>query len=98
MKQGEIISKIIVIALLFAVIGSIVGRLPSIINASEEVITVEDTDLGFTKYGTPSYWHEGYVGGNHVYWTYSGYNTIDNWAKWTPSLPSSGTYALHHSS
>jgi lysozyme len=62
---------------------------------SETVVTVEDTDPGFTKYGTPSYWYEDYVSGDHMYWTYNGYNTIDNWAKWTPSLPTSGTYAVY---
>jgi GH25 family lysozyme M1 (1,4-beta-N-acetylmuramidase) len=63
---------------------------------SEQVVTVDDLDPGFTRYGTPSYWHEASIGyNNHMWWTYNGYSSIDNYGVWKPSLTSSGTYAVY---
>jgi len=95
MKKGKLIGRILGIALVGVMIGAMPGVLASIGSASEEVITVEDTDPGFSKYGTASYWWEDWVGGDHMYYTYNGYNTVDNYAKWTPSLPSAGIYPVY---
>ncbi|HHT9126726.1 MAG TPA: glycoside hydrolase family 78 protein [Candidatus Brocadiia bacterium] len=61
-------------------------------------VIVDDQNSGFTRYGTPSFWHEAYIGYNsHMFWTYNNQNTIDNYAKWQPNLSSGGAgfYAVY---
>jgi hypothetical protein len=58
-------------------------------------IIVDDGDPGFTKYGPAGWWHDDAVGyKNHIFWTRNNYNRVDNWAKWTPVLPTAGNYEV----
>jgi surface antigen len=62
---------------------------------SGTTVIVDDLSSGFTRYGTASYWQTASIGYNgHMYWTYSNGSVRDNYAKWTPSLPSAGTYTV----
>ncbi len=69
---------------------------------------IEDNWPECTRYGTPSYWHEftfiptssmtsdSSIGvcRNHLWWTYSNGNTIDNYAIWRPNLQQTGVYEV----
>jgi len=60
-------------------------------------IIVDDQGSGFSRYGTPSYWKEAWIGYNgHMLYTYNGQSAIDNYARWQPNLSSagSGTYTV----
>jgi hypothetical protein len=61
-------------------------------------VIVDDLNSGFSKYGTPSYWHEASIGYNgHMFWTYNNQSTIDNYSRWQPNLSTggAGTYAVY---
>ncbi|HIQ05266.1 MAG TPA: hypothetical protein EYH31_06160 [Anaerolineae bacterium] len=58
-------------------------------------IIVDDEDPEFTRHGTSIYWHSadsGWLG--HHWWTYSNGNSVDNYARWRPDLPQSGTWEV----
>jgi hypothetical protein len=58
-------------------------------------VIVDDTSAGFTKYGPTTYWYQASIGyGSHMWWTYVNGTTQSNYARWKPTLPSAGTYAV----
>ena len=76
---------------------SVVSKIKVTVTSTSEVI-IDDQSSGFSKYGTPSYWHEASIGYNsHMFWTYNNQYTIDNYAKWQPNLSTGGpgTYAVY---
>lgn len=59
-------------------------------------VIVDDQSGGFTKYGPSSYWWEAWIGySGHIWYTYVNGTVKSNYARWTPSLPSSGSYAVY---
>ncbi|MFC1787587.1 hypothetical protein ACFLY8_06145 [Halobacteriota archaeon] len=89
---GRIVAVLLVVIVL--ILGSVFGGVAS---ASSEFI-VDDVNSGFARYGPSSYWHEASIGYNvHMYWTYNAKSTVENYAKWTPSLSSegAGNYAVY---
>jgi hypothetical protein len=61
----------------------------------------DDGDACFALYGPSAYWHRlttcggaalGY--GGDMYWTYVNGAVVSNYARWTPALGGSGTYAV----
>ena len=89
---GRALSIAIGTLLVFLVL---LGSSASVVSA--EVI-VDEQSSGFTKYGTPSFWKEASIGyNNHMFYTYNGQSSVDNYAMWKPSLSSegSGTYTVY---
>ncbi len=67
-------------------------------SADTSEVIVDDLNSGFTKYGTSSYWKEASIGyNNHMFWTYNGVSSVDNYAIWKPSLSGVGaeTYTVY---
>jgi len=63
-------------------------RLPS------EVV-VDDRSSGFSRSGTPAYWHEASIGWNgHMFWTNSDQSKVDDQGTWQPALPGGGDYTV----
>jgi hypothetical protein len=59
-------------------------------------VIVDDTHAGFTKYGPTSYWYQASIGyGAHMWYTYVNGTVQSNYARWKPTLPSAGTYAVY---
>jgi 3D (Asp-Asp-Asp) domain-containing protein len=59
-------------------------------------IVVDDTSAGFTKYGQAAYWWQDSIGqGAHMWWTYVNGSVLGNYARWKPTLSSSGSYAVY---
>ncbi len=59
-------------------------------------VVVDDTSSGFAKYGPSQYWYQASIGyGSHMWWTYVNGSTTSNYVRWTPSLPSAGTYQVY---
>ncbi len=89
---GRALSIAIGTLLVFLVL---LGSSASVVSA--EVI-VDEQSSGFTKYGTPSFWKEASIGyNNHMFYTYNGQSSVDNYAMWKPSLSSegAGTYTVY---
>jgi hypothetical protein len=58
-------------------------------------ITVDDLDPAFARYGSSYYWHGENAGYNsHMWWTLSNSYTVDNWARWRPTLAAERRYRL----
>jgi hypothetical protein len=64
-------------------------------------LVCDDGDACFALYGPSAYWHRlttcggtalGY--GGDMYWTYVNGSVVSNYARWTPALGGSGTYAV----
>jgi parallel beta-helix repeat protein len=105
MRKGKLIGRIFEIAVVFVMIGSILGGSTNIVNATSEKTTIYVTDSSpwFTKgsnSGHPEYWHSYTYSGHTYIWTYVGGmsgnpSQPDCWAEFRPYLSQSGQYDVY---